>query len=76
MDGFVANANVLVGHTASLPASTNSFGSDHGDFAMTESPFFEADNAFWNIKGSGQRWEVDDNSDGFANDTLHRIWIR
>jgi VCBS repeat-containing protein len=76
MDGFVANANVLVGHTASLPASTNSFGSDHGDFAMTESPFFETNNAFWNIKGSGQRWEVDDNSGGFANDTLHRIWIR
>jgi VCBS repeat-containing protein len=74
MDGF--GANVLVGHTAYLPASADSFSPDKGDFAMTEAPFFEDSNAFWNIKGSGQRWEVDDNSDGFANDTLHRIWIR
>jgi hypothetical protein len=74
MDGF--GASVLVGHTASLPASTNGFSSDHGDFATTESPFFETNNAFWNIKGSGNRWEVDDNLGDFTNDTLHRIWIR
>ena len=74
MDGFIAN--ILGGHTASLPATANSFSSNQGDFAMTEAPFSEDANAFWNMRGSELRWEADDDSGGFANDTLHRIWIR
>jgi predicted RecA/RadA family phage recombinase len=63
-------------HSANIPASSNSQFSSQGDLAMTEFPFYQHSAFHWGIKGYGTRWEVDDWADNFANNTIHRVWVR
>ena len=79
MQDFMLESTVTTfsDHTASsLPTLANSYQANQGDFAMTEAPFYLDTTAFWNIRGAGNRWEVDDAAANSLHDTLHRIWIR
>lgn len=63
----------LDGHTANLPASTNTA---HPDSSLTLYPFYNNPNYHWAIDGQhGSGWECDE-PHGSSNDTLHQIWFR
>lgn len=49
---------------------------NQGDYAMTEYPFYQLRKANWAIRGLGTRWEVDNEVTGYADDTIHQVWIR
>lgn len=70
----------LAGHTASLPASTDSTPAAPFnpplDRRMTEFPFFDYAAAHWAIGGHTVRWECDDWAGGGAYATLHQVWVR
>ncbi|WP_422104215.1 HYR domain-containing protein [Winogradskyella sp.] len=74
-----ANYDLLSSHTASIPQNaSNAFGGK-GDNALTEFPFFNSGVAHWGIRGSDNRWEVDDFTVGSnlnAYSTIHRVWVR
>ena len=84
------NFNGSLYNNASIPLNISADGlsgyTDSGDSAMTEFPMYGNSDignprAHWGIKGSGNRWEVDDHpaqqggSDG-GSSTLHRVWVR
>jgi len=71
-DGIGSGFTSLSGHNANLPAATNTVGTGWTSFA-----FYQGGVYHWGIKG-GDRWEVDDitGAIGYANDTLHRVWVR
>jgi hypothetical protein len=70
--GFVP----LTGHTASIPASADSFVDSTTGGNLLYNPFYESGAHHWSIYSFMTRWECDD----FANDadetTLHQIWVR
>ena len=72
------NYTLLPGHTATLvpSASLNGFFTNEGDLALTNFPFWVSSTAHWGIQGMGNRWEVDDFPNNFANSTIHRAWAR
>jgi hypothetical protein len=73
-----ANYTLLAGHTATLvpSPSLNGFYNNEGNFALTNFPFWVSSVAHWGIRGQGNRWEVDDFPNNFANSTIHRAWSR
>lgn len=76
MSGFTASLVDLGVNGPSLPLGASAFTSNRGNLALTEAPFYIDGMAYWNIRGEGIRWEVDDFAVNFSNDTLHRVWIR
>ena len=74
MTGISSSYTALTGHTAYLPASTNSNFTNEVDIAMTNFPFYKSGNYHWGIRGQGSRWEVD-NQGGNYN-TFHQIWVK
>ncbi|PIA79373.1 hypothetical protein BFR04_00540 [Gaetbulibacter sp. 4G1] len=75
-----SNFTTLTGHTANIPALAGNFFASHGDNALTEFPFFSSGQNHWGIRGSGNRWEVDDAptaaSPVNSQSTIHRVWVR
>lgn len=76
MVGIASNFTALTGHTAYLPGSTAHYFSDQGNSAMTNFPIYLVGTYHWGIKGSGNRWEVDDFLNNYTYNTHHQIWIR
>jgi hypothetical protein len=63
----------LNGHTANLPAATNTA---HSSSSLTWYPFYNNPNYHWAIDGQhGSGWECDE-PHGSSYDTLHQIWFR
>jgi F5/8 type C domain/Fibrinogen beta and gamma chains, C-terminal globular domain len=76
MSGISSNYTALSGHSAYLPQSTANYFTDQTNLAMTNFPFWLNGTYHWGIKGSGNRWEVDDFPNNFSYSTHHQIWIR
>ena len=76
MSGIGSSFTALPGHTANLPASANNYFTGQGSNAATEFPFYTNGNFHWGIKGLGNRWEVDDETDANNQNTIHRIFVR
>lgn len=76
MTGIAGSFTSLTGHNAYLPNSTANYFTNQGNIAMTEFPFWLNGTYHWGIKGSTNRWEVDDFPNSSANNTYHQIWIR
>lgn len=74
--GIQSSFTALSGHSAFLPASSNSFFTDQSNLAMTNFPYWLAGTYHWGIKGHNFRWEVDDFNGGSSFHTFHQIWIR
>ncbi|MEM6801725.1 MAG: DUF4347 domain-containing protein, partial [Bacteroidota bacterium] len=66
----------LAGHTANLPDAGPNLYADQGDLALTNFPYWKSGTYHWGIKGSGNRWEVDDYTGNGNNSTIHRVWAR
>jgi hypothetical protein len=66
----------LPGHTANLPNSSNTFFTNQGNISMTDFPYYTSGNYHWGIRGSGNRWEVDDYPNNYNYNTYHQIWVR
>jgi len=70
----------LTGHTANLPASTDSTpGTPFNpalDLRMTEFPFYDWGAAHWAVGALDARWECDDWASSGAFATLHQVWVR
>jgi hypothetical protein len=74
---WTSGFTTLSGHTAFLPAATDSTGdSGTGDNRLTQWTFYKAFNYHWGIRGWGYRWECDDYANGPAYTTLHQVWVR
>jgi cysteine-rich repeat protein len=71
-----ATTTPLAGHSTNLPTATANNGSNAGDLAMNNEPFYLAGAYHWNVGFAGFRWEVDDFPNNSANDTIHRVWVR
>ena len=76
MTGIAGSYTALTGHTAYLPASTASYWTSQGNYAMTNFPFWLSGTYHWGIKGGGNRWEVDDMNGNYGYQTFHQIWVR
>lgn len=76
MEGIASSNSHLTGHTANLPNSTQNYFTNQGNASMTEFPFWLYATYHWGIRGSANRWEVDDFVNTSAYSTLHQIWIR
>lgn len=78
MNGIQNSSNyiILSGHSAYLPASSNSFFTDQSNLAMTNFPFWLNGTYHWGIRGLDARWEVDNYPNDFSLNTFHQIWIR
>ena len=74
--GSAGNFTALPGHTAFLPATTDSYFPNQGAIALTEFPFYKSGSYHWGIQGLGNRWEVDDEIDGYDFSTIHRMFVR
>jgi len=76
--GLAVHYRLLAGHSAALPASANNYWNSRGDEAMTFFPFYMSGTNHWGIwrDGTTARWEVDDDANSAANNTLHRVWVR
>ncbi len=74
--GIQSSFTPLTGHTGQLPAVATNF-SGSGESSLTGFPFWVggASAAIWNV-GISNRWEMDDYPNNFANDTIHRVWVR
>ncbi|MBQ4820612.1 immunoglobulin-like domain-containing protein [Aquimarina sp. MMG016] len=70
-----SNFTALSGHTANIPAQAINAFSSQGDKALTEFPFFRTGQFHWGIRGTGNRWEVDDSALN-SQSTIHRVWVR
>lgn len=74
--GFVA----LAGHTAALPATTDSKpGAPVNpalDRRMLDFPFYDYGATHFAVGGYGTRWECDDWANSGAFETLHQVWVR
>lgn len=76
-----ASTTLLTGHTANLPASTNSvLKLENGAFNIL--PFADFGTSYWAIGALG-RWECDDYSSNFPDSalptdaaTFHKVWAR
>ncbi len=74
--GLASDFTTRSKHSASLPMASSDFLANQGDAALTAQPFATADNYYWNIKGDGHRWEVDDANQGYNFHTQHKIFVR
>ena len=74
--GLGADYRALANHTTNIPGVGADGFTGQGDAAMTEFPFYLSGTYHWGIRGSGNRWEVDDYADNAVNDTVHEIWVR
>lgn len=76
-DGMQNSFVTFAEHTAFMPASiTNVDGTPSaGDLSLTRLPYWDSPNQlYWNIKGDGVWWEMDDMTDSADFDTIHRVW--
>jgi len=70
-------SRLLPAHTAAqIPYGTDGWYSNQGDLALTNFPFYRSGSHHWGVRGSGDRWEVDNNGRGSADHTHHQVWIR
>ncbi len=74
--GLATHFTALAGHTAYLPAASDSYYGDQGASALTEFPFYRGATYHWGIRGATRRFEVDDWPDDSRNSTLHRVFVR
>ncbi|MFY9309826.1 MAG: fibrinogen-like YCDxxxxGGGW domain-containing protein [Bacteroidia bacterium] len=75
--GIETSFTALAGHTAFLPAASNSFYSNAGNASMTDFPFYTGNTYHWGINGTGVRWEVDDYpGNNSSQSTYHQIWVK
>jgi hypothetical protein len=74
--GLALNFTALAGHTASLPGSAIYFGSNLGNTAMTDFPWYDGGPRHWGIHLPLSRWECDDYPNGPGNNTFHQVWVR
>lgn len=74
--GIESSFTALAGHTANLPASSNSFMSNQGTAAMTEYPFYQISTYHWGIGSSVARWELDNYPNDSSQNSYHQIWVR
>jgi hypothetical protein len=69
-------------HTANLPAAAGNGDADRRSDRLFGSafPFFNGGRYHWAVKGTGNRWAVDDypidNGSGYQHSTVHRVWVR
>jgi hypothetical protein len=76
-DGIESGYTLLTGgENANLPAAARNEYIDKDDNALTNFPIWLSGQFHWGIKGAGNRWEVDDYPAGFANSTIHKMWVR
>lgn len=64
---------LLAGHTANLPRSANNTFNQQN---INQFPFYLNSTYHWGISGGGNRWEVDDFPNNFANSTRHLVFLR
>ncbi|AWH86559.1 hypothetical protein HYN59_16235 [Flavobacterium album] len=82
MTGLATSFTALSGHTAFLPAASDSYYSNYGDNSITSFPFWKGSTYHWGIVGTlssnglTNRWEVDDYANSAANSTYHQIWVK
>lgn len=76
MTGIAGSYTPLSSHSAYLPGSTGHYFSNQLNDAMTNFPIYLNGTYHWGIRGSGNRWEVDDYPNNSAHSTHHQIWIR
>ena len=76
--GINTSFTALPQHTAMLPGESTHIISNAGDLAMTERPFYKntMPKADWVMSPTASEWECDAQAQGFARDTIHRVWIR
>ncbi len=74
-NSWSAGVTLLTGHTANLPAATNS---SHGGATegLLAYPFYKSSTYHWSVRGNGDRWECDDRVLNDVRETLHQIWWR
>ncbi len=75
---IATNYTALSGHSANLPSSANGFGSDQGDYAITDHMFYTSSVNYWHIGVSNNNYWLcdDDGSSGSTYNTIHRAWVR
>jgi gliding motility-associated-like protein len=71
-----ANYTLLDGHTGFLPAQSDQFYTNEGDFALSNFPYYKGGTYHWGVRGQGTRWEVDDYPNNASVNTIHRVWVR
>ena len=69
------NFTPLANHTANIPGQAFNEFVNQNNAALTEFPFWRSSAFHWGIRGSGNRWEVDDSA-GNTQSTIHRVWVR
>ena len=72
--GIGSGYTALSGHSANLPAQTDSAMTNQGNSAMTNFTYYSNASYHWGI-GGGMRWECDDFSNNSSYHTLHRIFV-
>jgi hypothetical protein len=81
-DHFNANFTTTTGtmfnvaQNSTIPGNSPNYFADQGDIALTNFPYWRGGQAHWGIGGLGNRWEVDDYSNGPNYNTLHMVFIR
>jgi hypothetical protein len=75
---FTTTAGTMfnVAQNSTIPGNSPNYFADQGDIALTNFPFWRGGQAHWGIGGLGNRWEVDDYSNGPNYNTLHMVFIR
>mgnify|MGYP003333971418 FL=1 len=61
--------------SASIPNNAPNYFENQGDYALTNFPFYRNGEAYWGIKGNGNRWEIDDFPNNQNYNTLHMVFI-
>ncbi len=74
--GIGSSFTALAGHTANLPASSNSYWTNQGNISMTYFPYYTGNTYHWGLGSTAARWEVDDFAGNASQNTYHQIWIR
>jgi len=69
--GINSSFTTLSSHNANNPGNADNFGSGWVSFA-----FYKSSQNHWGVRGSGNRWEVDDFPGNSSYNTLHRVWVR
>ena len=76
MSGINGSFTTLSSHSANIPGNATSTYNNQGNLALTNFPYWRNGRHHWGIKGDNTRWEVDDYTGNFSQNTLHRVFIR